>query len=88
MIVWEIVFETGEYEDKQQVPFERFDSEEKAANRLTALRADLTASGCDKPLPPEWVDDDDVEWDRRWNGFMVDYTGASLHIRAQTFVLQ
>ena len=88
MIVWEIVFETGEYEEKKQIPFERFESEEKAANRLTELQADLTASGCDKPLSPDWGDNDDVEWDRRWNGFIVDYTGANLYMRAQTFVIQ
>ena len=78
---WAIMFETGEYEDKQCYSIEQFDSKEKAEIRLSELRADLESSGCDKPLPEDWYDNDEIEDDRRWRGFMVDYTGAQVFIR-------
>jgi hypothetical protein len=85
---WEIVFETGEYEDQVKVPFERFDSAQKANDRLAELRTDLESSGYDKPLPADWYDDDDDDDDgddsdagRWWRGFLVDYTGARLYVR-------
>jgi hypothetical protein len=88
---WEIVFETGEYEDQVKVPFERFDSAQKANDRLAELRADLESGGYDKPLPAGWYydDDDDADDDdndetdvsyRQWRGFFVDYTGARLYV--------